>query len=407
MIRKSTLATTFAVLCCSLAAMAADWPNFFGPTRNGIAPEKGLNKDWAGKPPRELWRVPLTDGGFAGPSVAAGKVFIVDHQGANDIVRAFNLKDGQPAWQYSYADLDKSNYGFAQATPTYSDGLLYTVSRLGVITCLKAADGTLVWSKSMTKDFGGRGPNWLYAESACVDGNRLVICTGAANGNVIALDKRTGATLWTGGNGDLPGYATAVPANMLGQKQYVVCTGFNIIGVAADTGKLLWSFPWENAAKVNASQPIVEVAQRPPGNFVFITSGYGIGCAGFEVTPNGAVERWRNKSISAHFSSPVLYDGFIYSNSDPGNLVCMSEQTGQVIWTQPGFEKGGLMIADGVILAFAGNTGDLIMARADATSYQELGRIKPLGGQSWTAPILADGKLIVRNTQAMVCLDAK
>lgn len=400
MIRK--LSYGLVVCLCSLtAAMAADWPGFLGPTRDGLAPDAGLNKDWVAKPPRELWRVALTDGGFAGPSVAAGKVFIVDHQGAQDIVRALDFASGQQVWQYTYPDLDKSNYGFTQSTPTYSEGLLYTVSRLGVINCLNAADGKPVWSKSMTRDFGGRPANWLYAESVCIDGNKLVICTGAPSGNVIALDKRSGETIWTGGNGDLPGYATAVPAEILGQKQYVVCAGPSILGVAADTGKLLWSFPWANKCLVNASQPVVV------GNLVFITSGYGIGCAAYEITPNGAVERWRNGNISAHFSSPLLYNGYIYSNSDPGNLVCMAPQTGQVAWKQPGFEKGGLLIVDGVILAMSGNTGDLIMAKADPSSYQELGRTKPLGGQSWTAPIIADGKLIVRNTQAMVCLDLK
>lgn len=390
-----------AVGVSATMALAADWPGFFGPTRNGQAPDRGLNKDWAAKPPRELWRVPLTDGGYAGPAAAGGKVFIVDHQGAEDIVRALNLQTGQSVWEYRYPDLDRSNYGFAEATPTISEGLVYTVSRLGLINCLKAADGTLVWSKHMVRDFGGRPPSWLYAESVCLDGNRLIICTGAPNGNVIALNKKTGATLWVGGNGDLPGYTAAIPAQILGQKQYVVATGTNFIGVAVGTGKVLWSFPWANQAKVNASQPIVS------GNFVFVTSGYGIGCAAFEVTATGAVERWRNKDIIAHFSSPILDGGFVYSDSDPGNLVCMNLQSGQVAWKQPGFEKGGLLIVDGVILMLSGNTGDLVMAKVDPTAYAELGRLKPLGGQSWTAPILTDGKLIIRNTKEMVCLSLK
>ena len=222
MVSRLTWVVTVVCLCGTLTAMAADWPGFFGPTHNGLAPDTGLNKDWAAKPPRELWRAPLSDGGFAGPAVAEGKVFIVDHQGAQDMVRAFDLQSGQQAWQYVYPDLDKSNYGFAEATPTCSDGLLYTVSRLGRINCLAAADGKLVWSKSMTADLGGRPANWLFAESVCVDGDKLIICTGATTGNVVALNKKTGEVLWTGGNCDLPGYATAVVAEILGQKQYVV-----------------------------------------------------------------------------------------------------------------------------------------------------------------------------------------
>lgn len=390
-----------AVLGCAVAAGAADWPNFLGPTRNGVAPDTGLNKDWAARAPRELWRVSLSDGGYAGPSVADGKVFIVDHQGANDIVRALRLEDGQQVWQCAYPDLAEANFGFTEATPVYAEGLLYICSRLGTIRCLNATDGNQVWSRSMMEEFGARAPGYLFAESVLVDGDRVVICTGAADRNVIALDRMTGDLLWRGGNGEMPGYATAVPAEILGVKQYVICTGSSIIGVKADDGAVLWTIPWRNGAEVNASMPIVT------GNSIFITSGYGIGCAMYDITQNGPVERWRNRDISAHFSSPIYYNGYIYSNSDPGNLVCMAPEDGAVAWKQDGFEKGGLLIADGVILALAGATGDLVMAKADPAGYEELGRITPLGGQSWTAPILADGRLIVRNPSAMVCLDLR
>lgn len=396
-----TAVAALALLGSMTAAHAADWPNFFGPTRNGLAPDTGLNKDWATRPPRELWRVTLSDGGYAGPSVADGKVFIVDHQGANDIVRALRLETGEQVWEFAYPDLTEANFGFTEATPVYAEGLLYVCSRLGTIRCLNAADGSQLWSRSMTKEFGARAPGWLFAESVLVDGDRVVICTGAADRNVIALDRKTGELIWRGGNGDMPGYATAVPAEILGVKQYVICTGPGIIGVRADDGGLLWSIPWRNQAEVNASLPIVI------GNSVFITSGYGIGCAMYDITENGPVQRWRNRDISAHFSSPIYYNGYIYSNSDPGNLVCMAPENGAVAWKQGGFEKGGLLIADGVIPALSGNTGELIMAKADPAGYEELGRITPLGGQSWTAPILADGRLIVRNTAAMTCLDLR
>ncbi len=378
-----------------------DWPNFNGPTRDGLAPDTGLNKDWAARAPAELWRVKLSDGGYAGPSVADGKVFVVDHEGVVDIVRALRLEDGVPVWQHVYGDLAEANYGFTQATPVYKEGLLYVVSRLGTIRCLNAAEGTEVWTVSMTEQYGGRGPGWLFAESALIDEDKLVICTGAADRNVICLNRLTGELIWRGGNGDMPGYATALPAEILGIYQYVICTGPAIIGVKADDGALLWEIPWKNACDVNASQPLVI------GNSVFVTSGYNIGCGMYEITPEGPVERWRNKNITPHFSSPLFYNGYIYSNSDPGNLVCMDPNTGEVVWRQRGFEKGGLIIADGVILALSGNTGDLIMVQADPAGYQELGRITPLGGQSWTAPILADGRLIIRNTQEMACLDLR
>ena len=126
-----------------------------------------------------------------------------------------------------------------------------------------------------------------------------------------------------------------------------------------------------------------------------------------EITAQGAVERWNNKEIQAHFSSPIYHNGYIYGTGDPGNLVCLKPDDGSAVWKQPGFEKGGIVLVDGVIIGMDGRGGDVIMVEASPDGYKELGRISPLGGKSWTAPIVADGKLIVRNQNAIACLDLK
>ena len=401
MVRTVQLVCVVLAMSLAVAATAADWPCFMGPNHNGISSETGLNKNWAAKPPATLWQVPLSDKGFAGPAVADGKVFIVDHDGAQDVVRALDFENGKEVWAYRYADTAKENYGFARCTPTYADGKLYTLGRLGQLNCLDARTGKALWSKNIITDFGGQHPQWDYAGSVLIDGDKAVVCTGSANGSVAALNRNTGETIWIGGNADVAGYTTALPATILGQKQYLVVTAASVIGVNADTGKLLWSFPWTTQYNVNAPQPVVE------GNFVFVTSGYNSGCALYEITAQGPAQRWANKSISSHFNSPLYYNGYLYSDSDPGNLVCMSPQAGQVAWKQGGFEKGGLIIADGTIIMLSGNTGDLVMAKATPDSYQELGRLKPLGGQSWTAPILANGRLIIRNKGTLACLDLR
>ena len=146
MMQRPTWAIALACLCTTAVAFAADWPCFFGPARTGIAPDTGLNKDWAAKPPRELWRVNLGDGGYAGPCVAGGKVFIVDWANGQDIVRAIDLATGRDVWRYKYPSQTRDDFGSAECTPTWSEGLLYTVSRDGLINCLKADSGTLVWS---------------------------------------------------------------------------------------------------------------------------------------------------------------------------------------------------------------------------------------------------------------------
>ncbi len=398
MIRAVKSLLVVICLLLSLSAFADDWPAFMGPNANGIAPDQGINKNWAQRPPQVLWKVPLGDNGYAGPSVADGKVFIIDHEGTNDIVKALDLATGEEVWRLSYPDAQKYNYGFARATPVFDAGRLYTLGRMGLLHCLKAATGEKVWSRNIQADFKGQRPKWNYAASPIVDGEKLIVHPGGKAGNVVALNKLTGETIWVGGSGDVAGYSTPVIATLQGQKQYVVFTGVSLIGVAAATGKLLWRVPWKTGSNVNAAMPIVG------GNFIFITSGYKHGCALIEITAQGPVVRWSNKLITSHFNSPIYY-GYVYGTSDTGHLVCLHSGNGTAMWQQPGFKKGGLVAVDGVIIVMNDQNGDVVMVKASHEGYQELGRVKPLGGQSWTAPIIADGKLIIRNKQALACLD--
>ena len=149
---------------------------------------------------------------------------------------------------------------------------------------------------------------------------------------------------------------------------------------------------------MNAATPLVI------GDSVLITSGYGMGAALADIRGGQAVERWRSRALQAHFSSPVYYKGHIYGTGDPGVLTCLDPKTGEALWREPGFEKGGMLVVDGLILALAGSNGDLVLARAVPTKYEELGRIRPLGGQSWTAPIVAQGRILVRNRNQLACL---
>lgn len=396
--RLNTLIATILIAASGCTVFAADWPCWRGPNRNGTAPDTGINRDWNARPPQELWRIALHDGGFAGPSVADGKVFIVDHEGAEDVVRALDFATGQDIWQTRYPDLSKPDYGFTRSTPVYDDGRLYVVSYLGRVSCLDASQGAILWSVNMTDEFGGVRPQWGYAMSALIDGERVVIVPGGVDAAVAVLNKQTGETIWTGGGSDFPGYSTPVKATIQGVEQYVVFMGKALIGVAAEDGRLLWRHPWETSSDVNAATPIVS------GNHIFITSNYNRGCAVIAIEPSGPRVVWENTGIASHVSTPVYLNGLMFG-SDNRDLVCLNPNTGEIVWRAPGLEKGGAVGVDGTIIVLAGATGELMMFEA-APEMRELGRFTPLGGkESWTAPIIADGKLIVRNKQALVCLD--
>jgi len=374
------------------------WPAFRGPNADGIGLDTGINKDWGKRSPRTLWKVPMRDGGFSGPSLAAGKVFIIYHEGDQDVVRALALATGEEVWRFPYKDTNQANYGYARSTPTYADGKLYTLSRLGLLHCLDAESGQMLWMRDLVNELGGQRPKWDYAASPLVDGKAVVVCPGGKSA-VAALDRSSGALLWAGGPGGPPGYATPVIATLGGRRQYVIFAAAGLCGVSSEGGAALWQLPWKTEYDVNAATPI------PIENFVFATSGYGVGCAIAKISGSSAQITWKSPEIQAHFNTPVYVGGFLYGIGDPGNLVCLNPQDGKAVWKKDGFEKGGVACVDGVILAVDGKGGDVVMVAASPNAYQELGRINPLGGQSWTAPVVADGKLLVRNTKALAAVD--
>ena len=194
-------------------------------------------------------------------------------------------------------------------------------------------------------------------------------------------------------------------ATLAGRKQYIVFLATQLAGVDAQDGKLLWSFPWKTQYDVNAATPIVV------GNdSVFITSGYGRGCALVKVTADGATKVWENKRIKAHFNSPVLDGGYLYGNSDPDDLVCLDAKTGDAAWSQEGFEKGGVAAVDGCLVAQNGQRGTLVLCVMSPKGYKELGRINAFPKsrkEAWAPPIVADMKLIARDLKELVCYDLK
>lgn len=391
----------FIVLSQAALIHAADWPNFRGSACDGFSPEKLPNKDWKAKPPKELWRITLGDAGYAGPSVAGGKLFIIDHADNRDVVRAIDIKSGKNVWTQDYADTDKNQYGFAHTTPTVDAGRVYTLSREGRLHCWKADDGALVWKRDLKTEYGGRwkGDNWGYASSPLVDGDALIVCPSGPDALVAALDKNTGKEIWKGGGDDAIGYATPLKAEIAGKTQYVIFSGLNVLGLDVKNGATLWTTPWHTAYGVNAATPLVV------GNQVFVSSNYGVGCELLDCAVVPPKELWRNKALKAHFSSPIFHDGHIYGTGEPDDLSCIALATGDVKWKQKGFQKGGIIGIDGMIIAMGGSDGDVVLCKLSPDGYAESGRIKPLGGQSWTAPIVSGGKLYVRNATALVCLE--
>ena len=382
--------------------VAADWPWFLGPEQNNQSRETGINTDWAAKPPPVLWTADLGDEGYAGPSVAGGVIYILDHEDDEDVVKAFNLDTGDLTWTFRYEARGKDNYGFARATPSVQDGRVFTMSRDGVVHALDAATGRKLWRRDIIKDVKGVAPKWKVSSSPVLDGERVIVTAGGKNAHLVALDRKTGRTVWEGGGSAASGYATPVIATLDGERQYLVFDAEGVGGVRTRDGALLWHSPWETKYDVNAASVV------PLGNDrVFISSGYSRGCSVLEVKNGKARTVWENKEMNAHWSTPVLVGGYLYGTGDPGFLMCLDPRDGATTWKEKGFEKGGVLGIDGHLIAADGKQGDIVLVECTPEAYREKGRIKPLGGQTWVAPIVADGRMVVRNREKLAVIDLR
>ncbi|MGA7391612.1 MAG: PQQ-binding-like beta-propeller repeat protein [Terrimicrobiaceae bacterium] len=406
MIKSSSL---FALLVVSAScfllsfADAVDWPQWRGINRDGISSEMISPASWGKDGPTQLWRKEV-GAGASSVAVSAGRLYTVGNKGNVDMVYCLNAATGAEIWRHSYQQaLDARQFeGGPAGTPTVDGDRVYTLSHEGDLFCLSAASGKVLWSKNLQRDFGGIRQSWGYSGSPLVDGNLVILDAGGPGASIVALDKTTGAVKWKAGS-DGAGYSSPVAFNLAGIRCIAVFKAAALVGLNAANGQELWRYRWETYADINAATPIVF------GDKIFITSGYGTGCALLQVSPGKATQIWRNKNMRSQLASPVLVQGYIYGidgNVGKGELRCLELGNGAIKWKQK-IGGGTLIAASGYLVALS-ERGELIVAEASPTNYREVGRAQVLGGHSWVAPAVADGKIYCKNNQgSLVCLDGR
>ncbi len=376
----------------------ADWPVWRGPNADGKSTETNWNPVALAGGAKVAWQKELGRG-YSAVAVRDGRVFTMGNDGKQDSVYCLDAKTGAEVWVFRYACGAGGGYAGPRATPILDGPAVFTVSQDGQLHCLRATDGTVIWKKDLAAEFGATAPKWNHAASPRVEGDLLVLNAGRAG---LALKKQTGAKVW-GGEAGVCGYASPIPY-LAGERPAVAIFGAKaLMGIDLATGRQLWAFPWETSHDVNAADPLVVGGSR-----LFISSGYGRGCAMLDVAGNRPRELWNNKSMSNHFSSSVVIGDHLYGidgNAGRGHLRCLSVEDGSEKWAHnSGF--GGLMAA-GDRLIVLNETGQLSIVAASPTGYRELSSAQtPLGRLCWTAPVLANGMIYCRNDKGtLVCVD--
>ncbi|MGE3803973.1 MAG: PQQ-binding-like beta-propeller repeat protein [Gemmataceae bacterium] len=404
-----------ALIVCLAAfqVMAADWPQWRGPNRDGLSTEKGLLQQWPKDGPKLLWSASGLGSGYSSIVVAGDKIFTMGDRDKKMWLIALNRADGNELWA---AEVGKPWSDGPRCTPTVHDGLVYAIGPHGDLLCAEAANGKEVWRKNLGKDFNGKMMSgWGFSESPLVDGDKLLCTPGGKDATLVALERKTGELIWKcpvpGGDG--AAYSSIVISNGAGVKQYVQLLGKGIVGVGAD-GKFLWRYDRVCNGTANIPTPIIR------GDHVFCSTGYGKGAALLKLTKDssGSVKAEEVYFIAAkdfqnHHGGMILIGDHVYAGSghNAGAPACVELMTGKLAWPQergPGTGSAAICFADGH-LYFRYQNGVMALIEANPKEYKLKGsfKIPDQRRPSWPHPVVLDGKLYLREQDKLLCYDVK
>ncbi|MFB3894517.1 MAG: PQQ-binding-like beta-propeller repeat protein [Phycisphaerae bacterium] len=375
---------------------AGAWPCYRGPNRNGISTQKDWNSDWS-KAPAKLWEKDV-GAGYSAVAAVGERIYTMGNAGGRDTIWCLEARTGKEVWKFPYACASKGGdkeHNGPRSTPAVDEGRVYTLSSEGHIFCLDAEKGTKIWELNANRDIGTHPPTWEYSSSPLVSGDKVFFDLGP----IVALDKKTGRGVWKS-KASKPGYSSPVAFKLGDQALIASFTGSGLAVVNAASGVEIASAGWSTSYDCHAATVCVE------GDLLYISSNYGVGCALFKLEGGKLRQLWRNKEIKNHFNSSVVWKGCVYGVDEGGALVCLDLASGAVKWKQNGFGRGGsVLVADGKLIAMS-DGGDIGVAPAGAEGFKPTGKFKALGGTCWTVPVLADGRLYVRNHEGgLVCYD--
>lgn len=428
-----------ALLVCSTALCADDWPQWFGPQRDGVWRESGILEKFPAGGPKVLWRVPIA-GGYTGPAVAEGKLVVMDRQLAegakvqderaiphrpkagipgNERILCLDPATGKELWKYVYDCSYTVSYPAGpRCTPLIHDGKVYTLGTEGHLHALELATGKVLWAKDFNQAYNAKPPLWGHSAHPLLDGQRLICMVGGEGSAVVALDKDTGKELWRSLTAKEQGYCPPSIIEFGGKRQLIVWHSDGVFALNPETGKEIWGHPFKTYQNMAIAMP------RRLGDKLFVT-GYPQTAFLFQLKadPPGVDVVWkaeRKLGFTSCFGTPFEVDGYLYG-TDKGNvLTCIKADTGERTWQSYGWCKdkprrtGGdlFLTRHGERFFLFTELGDLLIVKLSPKGYEEIDRthlLEPTGlgfGQEvvWCAPAYAQRCMFVRNDKEIICV---
>jgi outer membrane protein assembly factor BamB len=417
------------------SARADDWPQWLGPKRDSIWRETGILAQFPAEGPKVLWRAKIA-GGYAGPAVADGRVYVHDFVTSADArklnnpnlrpkaegterVLCFDAGTGKPLWKHEYACSYHISYPAGpRCTPTVQGGKVYALGAMGNLFCLDAVRGTVLWSKDFQKDYEAKVARWGYASHPLVDGDKLFCVVGAPDHVAMAFDKDTGKEIWKSIAAKEPGYSPPTLIEAGGKRQLLIWDAESLKSLDPATGKLYWSVPLEAAFGMSIMAP------RQHGDYLFAGAiGFHAVLLKLDREKPAVTEVWRGKKNHAIYpvnSTPIIEDGILYGVDQPGPLMAVKLETGERLWetfeptTGTGRMNSGtaFLVKNGDRFFLFSETGHLVIAKLSPKGYEELSRAKILEPTQeafgrdviWSHPAFANRCVFARNDRELVCV---
>lgn len=399
-----------------LPGATGDWPQWRGPNRTAVSEEKGLLKEWPADGPRQVYTIQGIGRGYGSVALAGGRIYLMGVRNREEYVICLKAEDGKELWS---TPVGKPGDG-GRGTPTVDGDLLYAITaqgkQHGEIVCLETETGKEVWRKDFQKDFQGRMmTSWGYSESPLVDGDQLICTPGGSEATIVALNKKTGKEIWKAKvpGGDSSAYSSCVVTTVGGIRQYVQLLEKGIVGVGAKDGRFLWRYNKVANGTANIPTAIVK------GDLVFCSTGYNTGAALLQLVPSAGgikvVEKYflpANK-FQNHHGGMILVGDYIYAGHGHNNgfPTCIELKTGRIVWQTErpkDYRSAAVVYADGHLYYRYENA---VMALVEATpaGFKQKGQFKIPNGStpSWPHPVVAGGKLYLRDQNQLFCYDVK
>jgi len=386
----------------------ASWPEFHGRGRTNISPETGLLKKWPEGGPALLWKYSQCGNGYSGVSIADGMIFTAGDFGDVEMLLALDL-DGKPLWKSPNGEAWHGASPGSRTTPTYDEGVLFHMNPHGRLAAYEARSGKPVWAVDLKSRFDARFGVWSLAENVIVEGEKVLCMPGGPKGRVVALDKRTGKTLWANTQIEhTAAYCSPAVVDYGGVRQLITMTQQSVLGVDVQTGKLLWSAPFVPKSPQNALTPVFR------DGYVFVACGHSSGGTVMKIDLEARTAKtvWYRQDLDNCHGGAVLVDGKLFGcgcRAGGKNFYCVDYLTGRTIQLDSTLGKVGITCADGMLYALNHRgTMSLVGIRPDGFDVVSQFELQKRPDNTYIShPVVCGGRLYLRGEQHLFVYDVR